>query len=377
MEERQNTLVCTFDPLSPRISVYEIHKWIHEQPHVAEATVTMIQIDGPRRQVFIKFVDLQYVQEILQTTKVQSEYKHSKGEISLVRIEVAGMVARRLCIANLPPAIDEGTIRAVLAQYSEIRDIREEKWPKAYRYAVANGIRIVVITLTTQIPSHLTIRGRRVLTSYEGQPMTCYSCGDTEHIYRVCPRRRSADRTAGKETTTTTWADIAAGGLQPQQPGGGEKREGTGQHGARIGPVEERGTADMKGGRTKTTQPHSGTTERTHENTRGTASAPDATKDMINQWAVTERDVGDSMEQEKERMDDDPTNAAGTDRPRQPVQDHKAPTTKQENRSRERGVQEAQTGNPSLEPTWLEETRGGEDTQISPKRLKQTKIEKK
>ena len=64
---------------------------MHEQLHVAEATVTMIQIDESRRQVFIKFVGEQYVQEVLQTTKCQSEYKHSNGEISPVRIETAAM----------------------------------------------------------------------------------------------------------------------------------------------------------------------------------------------------------------------------------------------------------------------------------------------
>jgi hypothetical protein len=61
MGERQNTLVCTFDPQSPRISAFEIHEWIHEQLRVDETAVTMVQIDGPRRQIYINFVDLRYV----------------------------------------------------------------------------------------------------------------------------------------------------------------------------------------------------------------------------------------------------------------------------------------------------------------------------
>jgi len=102
MEERQNNLVCTFDPQNDRISAYEIHKWIHEQLNVAEPTVAMIQINGQRRQVFKKSVDLQYVQEVLQKTKCQSEYKHSNGEISSVRIEMAGMGTKWARVANLP-----------------------------------------------------------------------------------------------------------------------------------------------------------------------------------------------------------------------------------------------------------------------------------
>jgi len=87
----------------------------------------MIQIDGPRRQVFIKLVDLRHAHNILQTTQDRDEYKHSSGEVSIVRIEVAGMGTKRVRIANLLPEIKEGTLRMHLAQYGEIRDIQEEK----------------------------------------------------------------------------------------------------------------------------------------------------------------------------------------------------------------------------------------------------------
>ena len=44
----------------------------------------------------------------------QSEYKHTNGEISQVRIEMAGMGTRRVRIANLPLEITEGTIRSAV-----------------------------------------------------------------------------------------------------------------------------------------------------------------------------------------------------------------------------------------------------------------------
>jgi len=45
----QNTIVCTFDPTSPRISAFDIHEWIHETLRISEQKVSMIQIDGPKR----------------------------------------------------------------------------------------------------------------------------------------------------------------------------------------------------------------------------------------------------------------------------------------------------------------------------------------
>jgi hypothetical protein len=57
------------------------------------------------------------------------------------------------------PEIPEGTITATLAQYGDIKAIEDEKWAKAYRYAVANGNRIVKIAFEMHMRSHVTIAG--------------------------------------------------------------------------------------------------------------------------------------------------------------------------------------------------------------------------
>jgi hypothetical protein len=80
MVERQHTVVCIFDPRSPRISAFEIHEWIYEQLHVPENSLTMIQIDGIRRRVYLKFVDEKYVKNLLQTTNGRMDYRHSTGK---------------------------------------------------------------------------------------------------------------------------------------------------------------------------------------------------------------------------------------------------------------------------------------------------------
>jgi hypothetical protein len=76
---------------------------------------------------------------------------------------------------------------------------------KNYVYAVSNGKRIVTNTLHKPLPSHVTNAGHRTLTSYEGQPQTCYSCGETGHMYQVCLKCRGVKppMTASKGPT---WA---------------------------------------------------------------------------------------------------------------------------------------------------------------------------
>jgi hypothetical protein len=81
MAERQNTIVCSFDPASPRITAYDIHEWIHDTLRIPEKIVNMNQIDGPKRQVYIKLAYQEYVQALIRDTRGIAEYtrKHNTG----------------------------------------------------------------------------------------------------------------------------------------------------------------------------------------------------------------------------------------------------------------------------------------------------------
>ena len=88
---------------------------------------------------------------------------------------------------------------------------------------------------------------------------------------------------------------------------------------------------------------------------------------MTGQGAVAGSDKTYSIEQEADITDDEPSNAAGTECPRKPLEDDDS-TNQQGNQARERDVLAAHMGNSSWESTQPVETGRGEDTQISPKR---------
>ena len=98
------------------------------------------------------------------------------------------MGMRRIRIANLPPEVTEKSIGAALALYGKIVSIQDEIWSKAYRYRVANGAIVTMMKLAKHLPSQMNIAGHRALPSYDGQPVTCYGCGDSGHIKQACPR---------------------------------------------------------------------------------------------------------------------------------------------------------------------------------------------
>ena len=122
MSESQNSFVCTFDHKSTRISAFDIHEWIYKQLQVENA-VNVVQVDGPRSQVYVNFGEIQCLQKVLHSTNGKSEYKHDNGEISQVEITMAGMGSKRVRTANLPPEISDGTVCYAFSNYGEIQAI--------------------------------------------------------------------------------------------------------------------------------------------------------------------------------------------------------------------------------------------------------------
>jgi hypothetical protein len=215
MVERQNTIVCSFDMTNPRISAYQIHEWIYETLRLEEQDIRMVQVDGPKRQVYIKFIDNIKMHTIYTNMTGKTEYRHETEEISNVKIEIAGMGKKKIRIANLPPETPDVKIRQTMVNYGEITEIVEEQWSKAYRYTVSNGIRIATMTLKRHIPSVINIDGVRALISYEGQPLTCYGCGEMGHQYQSCRHKRQ-QRQQQRHTLSNTWADIIQGRSDPK-----------------------------------------------------------------------------------------------------------------------------------------------------------------
>jgi hypothetical protein len=186
MTERRNTIVCIFDQSSPKITAFHIHEWIHETLQLVEDEVRMIQIDGTSRRVYIKFVTEMHMRRVLSKTNGVQDFKHDNGEISQVRVEIAGMGMRTIRIANLSPEVQDNVIRNALGTYGDITEIKEELWTHRYRYKVSNGIRLVNMNLKQHIPSHMQVADHRVLISYDGQPATCCGYNATGHQYMHC-----------------------------------------------------------------------------------------------------------------------------------------------------------------------------------------------
>jgi hypothetical protein len=193
------------------VSAFDIQEWIYETLHLQEHEVVMVQIDGLRRHVYIKFREPQRTQAIFTATQGQEDFRYENGEMSKVRIEAVGLAMRRVKVASLPPEAEDKTLKMAMGAYGEIRDIQPETWSYAYRYRVYSGVRVVSMSLTKHISSHVVVAGYRALISYERQPTTCHSCNKPGHLKTVCTHRRR-ERAESRPATTASWAEVAARG---------------------------------------------------------------------------------------------------------------------------------------------------------------------
>ena len=199
-----------FEQQSPRVSALDIHEWIYETLRIPEQEVRMTQIEGAKRQVYIKMSTTEYAKEIIQTTEGNVTYKHDNGEMSIIRLELAGMETRRIRMADLPPEVPDNSISRALAQYGEVLNIQHETWSNIYRYKVPNGIRTALTSINKHVPSRTMIGGHRVTITNEGQPPTCFGCNGADHQLQQCPNRKQ--KISQKARTTNTWADIVQKG---------------------------------------------------------------------------------------------------------------------------------------------------------------------
>jgi len=153
--------VFSFDTSSPKVNAYQIHEWLYEKVNLREDDIRVVQIDGPSRKVYVKFVTLEKMTNILQTSQSDIRFLHENGDTSMVKVEIAGMGIRRVRLSSLPLEISEQQIRNVLSTYGEVKQINEEIWSQNYRFKVKTGVRIIYMSITKHIPSHIKIDGYR------------------------------------------------------------------------------------------------------------------------------------------------------------------------------------------------------------------------
>jgi hypothetical protein len=113
------------------VNAFQIHEWLHDTDLLKEDDVREIQIDGPLRKVYVKFVTSERMMNIMQHIQEDLSFHHENGEISQVKVEAAGLGIRRVRASTLPPEVTDSQIVNVMTTYGDIKKIQDEAWSHA------------------------------------------------------------------------------------------------------------------------------------------------------------------------------------------------------------------------------------------------------
>jgi hypothetical protein len=80
MGEQKNTVICCFEKSCPKITVCEIHYWIHDTLRLVATDVHNLQTDGIKKQILIKFTYADTWATFLHRTQDTVPYLHANGE---------------------------------------------------------------------------------------------------------------------------------------------------------------------------------------------------------------------------------------------------------------------------------------------------------
>jgi len=64
----------------------------------------------------------------LQQFQGDLQFHHENGDISSVKVEIAGVGIRRVRVSTLPPKITEAQIKNALSIYGDIKQIQDVVW---------------------------------------------------------------------------------------------------------------------------------------------------------------------------------------------------------------------------------------------------------
>lgn len=215
-EERENNIQCEFDRSVSRPTPFEIHEWLFNELKLTDNDILGLQLDSFLNSLFLKLPTMDMCDALVAFNNGERKFLHSNGTVSAVKLSNAGFGVRTVRVFNLPFEVRNETIEKHLRPYGTVLTVTKEKWSKAYRFQVENGVRSVSMIVRKHIPSFIFVNGHRAFVTYTGQPQTCSFCSGTGHFRTACPKRkRPAQLPKDGSEGELTYAAVALGSPLP------------------------------------------------------------------------------------------------------------------------------------------------------------------
>ena len=102
-----------------------------------------------------------------------------------IPVTPAGAHTTIVDVRDLPVELSDESVKSALSAYGDVYSIRHacfKEYPE-----LRNGNRLLLMSVSTPIPSSFNVLGFVCRTWYSGQPVTCSICKEPDHLPRACP----------------------------------------------------------------------------------------------------------------------------------------------------------------------------------------------
>ena len=179
----------------PTFILAEIHSEFNKVLHVSlESVFECIQVVS-QTKLCLTFKDKSNLEE---TTNIGLEFRghpitltplHSKTWVNVSCVQFG---------------VPWDSFKAALTPYGIIDRARRETLNNVCTRTIS-----VLMQVTNQIPSKISVAGWTCFIYYRGQPRTCFSCGETGHQKNECPRSSAHTEAVSALARSSTWGSQA------------------------------------------------------------------------------------------------------------------------------------------------------------------------
>lgn len=188
-KRRENTFRIDYANVPKKPTSEEVHHFVGVTLGMKHDEVMRIQYSRNLGVAFVKASTIEVAQKVVEKNDNIHEIKLDGKSYKLRLLMEDGAVELKLF--NLSEDVTNEKILRFLKTYGETLSIREEVWDdKHFFRGLPTGVRIVRMTVKTNIPSYVIIDGEKTLVSYYGQQQTCRHCSESIHNGVSCVQNK-------------------------------------------------------------------------------------------------------------------------------------------------------------------------------------------
>lgn len=186
MPLKDNTVRIKYPQESAKPTENEIVKFLVKHGIVGD-DVSAVYPDVRAKCYFVKFVSNGLAERFIDSAASDNVFEYSNKVTTNVQVYDANEDVKIIRIFEIAPEISDDDIHTAFQEFGTIKQITWEKKTVESGFFFYNGVRVIQINMTKEIPDRILIAGEKKRVNYPGMTEKCFRCNQVGHKRFQCP----------------------------------------------------------------------------------------------------------------------------------------------------------------------------------------------